>query len=528
MTTLFNLPLITIKNYLGFILSSIILFAFCLFFYFNIISFNSGVFAYTLDDPYIHLALGKNIFLGTYGVNINEFSSPSSSILWPFILSIFSKTDSYIFIPLFLNIFFTFFTILFITQTVKKLCPITSYKECFLLQIFCASLIILSSNTFNLIFNGMEHSLQVLFVAATFYFFILFFETGKLSKPLVACIIFAPLIRYENLALSFCTITYIATQKRILTAITISAATALPIFLFSLFLNHLQLPILPSSVLAKSSIQNLDASQWLLLHIVKSYLTPSGHFFFISIIAFGFIGLFLPKKERLLLFAFSLPSLLHILFGKYDWFLRYEMYAITWNLLSLFYVIHLIIQEKILTKKIAKYGIAIILFLLFCTLYLVCLKNYNATKDLAIQSNYTFSQPYQMSRIALEHNEAVGVNDLGYVALNHNKYVLDFWGLASTQALSYRLQSEDSQWMDALAKKHRVNLVMLTESWFPTLPSEWTTIAYLCLRNPSTKTANGCISIIATNESSINPIYQTLKKIEAELPYSSNLVWNKN
>ena len=55
-------------------------------FYFN----NQKVVTYTLDDPYIHLTVGKNILFGNYGINLKEFSSPSSSILFPFLLAPFS------------------------------------------------------------------------------------------------------------------------------------------------------------------------------------------------------------------------------------------------------------------------------------------------------------------------------------------------------------------------------------------------------------------------------------------------------
>ena len=47
-----------------------------------------GHLIYTLDDPYIHLAVARNILLGGYGVNATEFSSPSSSILWPWLLAV--------------------------------------------------------------------------------------------------------------------------------------------------------------------------------------------------------------------------------------------------------------------------------------------------------------------------------------------------------------------------------------------------------------------------------------------------------
>ena len=57
----------------------------------TILLLNSGLMVYNIDDAYIHLALAENIIRGHYGVNLGEFSSPSSSILWPFILAPFSR-----------------------------------------------------------------------------------------------------------------------------------------------------------------------------------------------------------------------------------------------------------------------------------------------------------------------------------------------------------------------------------------------------------------------------------------------------
>lgn len=45
-------------------------------------------FVFTLDDAYIHLAVADQVLSGGYGVNAGEFSSPSSSILWPYVLAL--------------------------------------------------------------------------------------------------------------------------------------------------------------------------------------------------------------------------------------------------------------------------------------------------------------------------------------------------------------------------------------------------------------------------------------------------------
>ena len=83
-----------------------------------ILLLNDGMFVYTLDDPYIHLSLAENIINGHYGVNANEYSAPSSSILWPFIIAPFSSFEYF---PLFINITFSIITILFFKIIIDKL-----------------------------------------------------------------------------------------------------------------------------------------------------------------------------------------------------------------------------------------------------------------------------------------------------------------------------------------------------------------------------------------------------------------------
>src|SRR5258707_13207313 len=62
-----------------------------------------GHLIYSLDDPYISLALGEQIARGHYGINAAEASSPSSSILYPFLLAGFAWTRWQEFVPAILN-----------------------------------------------------------------------------------------------------------------------------------------------------------------------------------------------------------------------------------------------------------------------------------------------------------------------------------------------------------------------------------------------------------------------------------------
>jgi len=57
-------------------------FVLCLLGLIAILVLNKGTFTYTLDDPYIHLAVAEQIASGHYGINSTEFSAPCSSAIW--------------------------------------------------------------------------------------------------------------------------------------------------------------------------------------------------------------------------------------------------------------------------------------------------------------------------------------------------------------------------------------------------------------------------------------------------------------
>ena len=63
-----------------------------------------GHFTYSLDDPYIHLALAEQLVHGHYGINATEISSPSSSVVWPYLLVFLSGSRFHPYVPLIWNL----------------------------------------------------------------------------------------------------------------------------------------------------------------------------------------------------------------------------------------------------------------------------------------------------------------------------------------------------------------------------------------------------------------------------------------
>jgi hypothetical protein len=162
-----------------------------------ILILEGGSFTYTLDDPYIHLALAKNIMLGSYGINPGEPAAPSSSIIWPFLLAPFSVFPGPFFelVPLVVNLlclsaFICIMNALFADLPTR-------------LRLVTMACVVLSLNVFGLVFNGMEHELQVALVALI----VLSLVRRHYRYFFVAATIL-PFVRYEGLAISLPVLIY--------------------------------------------------------------------------------------------------------------------------------------------------------------------------------------------------------------------------------------------------------------------------------------------------------------------------------
>lgn len=129
----------------------------------KILSLNNGFFVYTLDDAYIHLSLAENINKGHYGVNLAEFSSPSSSILWPFLLAPFAQFEL---TPLIINILASFGTLYIYYLLIWDSIKINKNNSKPLIAMILLGGMVTVANFPGLILMGMEHSLQLFVVAA--------------------------------------------------------------------------------------------------------------------------------------------------------------------------------------------------------------------------------------------------------------------------------------------------------------------------------------------------------------------------
>lgn len=452
---------------------------------------NHGMFIYTLDDPYIHIALAKQIFNGHYGINPNEFSAPSSSIIWPFILAPFALFGSaMIYAPFALNLIFAFLTL---SLLIKLLADIHPLSKLIILGGFC-----LATNFYGLIFTGMEHSLQIYLVIliACAVLNKEFGSTAATPAAVYVALILLPLTRYEGLAVSIPVLAYLfyLGERR---AAMISAAIMLALVIgFSLFLHHLGLGYVPSSVIAKTNMAGLPA-------LIFNILSQSDKYGWVILIQLFICALYFDRKPLVLMLI--TVTILHTLFGRWGWFGRYEVYWLVFVGVFALHACRSCMRERHMTALFAMLPVA------FATLV-------NSTLSVPLASAAIYNQQYSTSMIIRDLHEPVAVNDLGLVALYGNQYILDLWGLGSIQALNYRKTETGVEWMSTLMAEKDVHYAVVYAEWFPDIPKNWIEVAHMRLTIPKASTASQQVFYYATDAESVKKLKTVMERFRDQTP----------
>ena len=299
---------------------------------------NGGRFTYSLDDAYVHLALAESISGGTYGINVGEPSSPSSSILWPFLLVPLIGWRSGELVPLFVNAACAFATLAVFARIVSASLGEGS-RERRVGQVYLLLMLVGATNVVGLLFTGMEHSLHQLLTALAVLGIVRVGNTGpRWLWPVLAL---GPLVRYEGLAVTvplLFLLIYRGVGRK--AAIATTAVVAAGLGAFSLFLVSLDLGPMPASITAKSRLVWTGIDAGALWNNVQGNLDRSqGDFLAVSLLALVLAAVRgRDAEDRRLAVAGALAVVLHLVFGQIGWYHRYEMYMWTCSVLLLIYL----------------------------------------------------------------------------------------------------------------------------------------------------------------------------------------------
>lgn len=451
------------------------------------VHFTCGL-TYSLDDAYIHLALARQILLGHYGINPGEFSAPSSSILWPFLLAPLSFTRLSEFLPLAIDLLAVVVSVWWLGRWLEEyLSPWWALAA----TTFAA----FALNLYGLALTGMENSLQV---ALTIIVAISLVE-GRLRWPFWISVILLPFIRYEGLAISLPALLYALFAsahrgKAILAGLMLAAG----ICGFSLFLYSHGAGLLPASVLAKNGLRMMqEVRGW------DAILDNAEHqivfIVFAVFAAFMLLRLGMPGFALVLVLA---PTALHLLFGKYGWFARYHIYFAAWIM-----VIFLGVYMRAELVRPILFNILLIAAFAWASLDPMI-----ATITTASGSRNVADQQKQMAVIARDYlDEPVAVNDLGFVSYYSRHYVLDLAGLASLEVLHALAEDPATDvWMPKLMAAHKVEQVMIYDSWVKKRPADWVKVATLDLPLPWISVGGDHVSFYSANAAAAERLRKAL------------------
>ena len=498
-----------------------------------ILVLNKGVFTYTLDDPYIHLALAENIATGHYGVNQGEFSAPSSSILWPFMIAIWPSSEHF---PLLLNIVFAFFTVFVFHRVTDQ--SFSNSRGPAKTGVMSAMLVVLvcATNTVGLVFTGMEHSLQLLLVAVVVYGLVLEAQTHEAPWWLLLALVAAPLVRYENLAISGATLVYLFAHGHRRRAVGSMVILFLLVAAFSVFLDQLGLGRFPASILEKSSVVGSGGQFDQIMGNIR-YNLAGGRGKLLAVVMIG-LGFYFHHRrharhdrQRHLAALTMFAIMMHLVAGRCGWYHRYEIYIWAFSLLMCCHFLGshistLSTPSSLFTKSsetggqggLARVVLAMSLTTAACTPYLIGLFT------IPFAANNTYEQQYQMHRFAVDYyDKPVAVNDLGLVSYKNRHYVLDLWGLASLEALKHRKSNHDPAWMSVLAKSKEVELAMIYASWFKKIPEGWTKAGSLRFGRQLITSGGNEVTFYALNQEALPGIVDKLREFQKTLPQDVSL-----
>jgi hypothetical protein len=510
-----------------------------------------GEFSYSLDDAYIHLALSEQIARGHYGLNAGEAASPASSSLWPFLLAPFARAAFHAWLPLAIA-GVCFLASLFALERVVDRVVAGVSRGAAAFRVALTLALALGLNLLGLAFNGMEHSLQVLLTLAIVLGLIRWAEgwdrresqagapvpqiSRRAGAPVPqpqlswwsgAAIVIAPLVRYENAALSLAAILYLVWSGRARFALALAGAIAIPVLGFSLFLHRLGLAWLPDSVALKTSIAEYAAAGrgpiaalWMTARfnavdhpgarLLEFLMLPS---------AFLAISRATPRAERGLMGVAILALLAHLFAGRFGWFGRYEIYVVAAAVALTLYV-----GRGALARLRGAAPPVALASLSIGALLLLLLPFVSVTLATPVGAANMHGQGAQMRRFAVEfHRGPVAANDVGRLSYRNEFDVVDLWGLASPEAARARLERRPG-WMAEIVRARGVELVMIYDDWYAgQIPGEWRRVGELTTLGRLETAAGATVAFYATSDEAAERVILEMRTFETTLPGSARL-----
>lgn len=482
----------------------------------GMVSQAGGTFVYTLDDPYIHLALAREIAAGHYGLHAGEAAAPSSSVLWPFLLAPLARVPVGLFLPLALNAACAAGTLGVLHGVFRRSLGGPTGDAATGLRLLLLALAVPAFGLVVLAVSGMEHALQVLLAVAGVAGLAESAAGRRVPWWAFAALVVGPFVRYENLALTLPALAFLFAQGERRASAAALAVVVVGLGAFSAALLAAGLGPLPSSILVKQAVASQGLLHGVAARLKDTVTDPHGVLLLAGALVLSALVLRVPARpraERGLAAVAVAAVALHALAGAYLY--RYTVYVT-----AVVAVVALVLHAPALlarwhARPAATAALAATAVVSFAGTALFDL----ATAPLAARNIY--EQQAQMARfVAEEYRRPVAVNDLGLVAYRSPAYVLDLFGLGSIEAVRARRAdtAATGAWMGTLAAAHHADLAMIYPDWFPPVPAAWVPLGTLAIGTKNVALGGSDVAFFATRAAAAPDLAARLARFRPTLP----------
>lgn len=502
---------------------------------YQVLSFTHGVFSYPFDDTFIHLAIAKNIvFHGVWGISPHEFTSASSSVLYPLILAglmkIFGPSTA---LPLIVNLI-AGLTLIVVVQKWLERQGLNNLAQ----LISLLALILLTPLPAIVVF-GMEHTLQLL---VDFLFIYSFAAAWGERRPLSWTVyLYGALvtgIRYEGMFIIACAGLLLLVQwrdtlvQRFAAAAQLGLIAFLPILLFGFYALSKGSYFFPNSVLVKSVAPPLTPegilrflTEDIYTRIYFAHPTIGGMAIQRLLILLPLAWLTFSASLRnhrgwsCILLLLTCTTVLHLWFASTNILFRYEAYLPGCSL-------------PVLCATLAKYGS--ILFpqkwafrhwlTLLVTLVLafpIALRSQAAFGLMTQGSINIYEQQYHMGQFVKRFypDTPIAMGDIGAISFYSNARNLDLEGLGNLDVARSR---KNNYWtpdfLDALARHDSVRVAIIFDRSYPLqLRQRWQKTATWQIQN-NVACYSDVVSFYAVDSTERSTLKNKLKQFQPVLP----------
>lgn len=447
---------------------------------------NQGHLAYPLDDPYIHMAMAKNLALhGVWGVTRHEFTSTSSSPLWTGLLALmyrlFGVADAP---PLWLNLIAGSLSIWIAHGVVRRSDAGPRWTLAVLV------VLVFGSALPTLTITGMEHTLHGLLTLAfaAVAVRVISGDNGG-RRGLVLALLAAALAstRYEGaFAIAVVVLLLAVTGKRALASL-IAAAGLAPILAYGAWSMAHGWFFLPNSVLLKGNVP--DAGIVGIAKVLVGWQAANGlqlnpHLLVLLataiVLALGLRSTRLTTPSVALTGIFVGTTLLHLQFAKTGWFFRYEAYLLMLGIVVVGSTLHPWIQERRAQRgagrELTWFAAAALLLAIVASP--IAVRAIRAIQSTPGYTKITYDQQVQMGRFLHRYytGRPIAVNDIGAMNYFADIRVVDLVGLASMDVARLRRAGQRGPWIESMVAEKRVDVAIVYDSWLIEnggVPASW-------------------------------------------------------